>query len=107
MMFWKVLNWKGQGGWFEFLRFGLLANAAAAIGCWLISFAFCFGELSASQIVLPPGIDTIPRLMLGLLHAGVDEMTAALTIVTFGAIVLVSASGWALIRLNQRRGSRQ
>lgn len=98
---------EGAGGLVQFFRFGLLANLWAVIGCWLISFAFCFGELSASQIVLPPGMDTIPRLMLGLLHAGVDEMTAALTIVTFGAIVLVSVGGWVLIRLNQRRVGRQ
>ncbi len=97
----------GAGGLAQFIRFGLLANLTAVLGCWLISFAFCFGELSASQIVLPPGIDTIPRRMLGLLHAGVDEMTAALTIVTFGAILLVSLTGWAFIRLNQRRFSRQ
>ena len=98
---------EGAGRLTRFVRFGLLANLAAIFGCWLISFAFSFGELSASQIVLPPGIDTIPRLMLGLLHAGVDEMTAALTIVTFGAIVLISAAGWLLIRLNQLRSSRQ
>jgi iron(III) transport system permease protein len=97
----------GAGGLAQFIRFGLLANLTAVLGCWLISFAFCFGELSASQIVLPPGIDTIPRRMLGLLHAGVDEMTAALTIVTFGAILLVSLTGWAFLRLNQRRFSRQ
>ena len=98
---------EGAGGLVQFFRFGLLSNLAAVFGCWLISFSFCCGELSASQIVLPPGIDTIPRRMLGLLHAGVDEMTAALTIVTFGLILSVSTVGWGLIRLNAFRGSRQ
>lgn len=88
----------GAGGVTRFFRFGILGNLPAIAGCWLVSFIICFGELSASQIVLPPGIDTVPRLMLGLLHAGVDEMTAALTLITIGAIVVVSSFSWMLIR---------
>jgi iron(III) transport system permease protein len=97
----------GAGEIRRFIQFGLLANVPAVMGCWLISFALCFGELSASQIVLPPGMDTVPRLMLGLLHAGVDEMTAALTIVTVGIILLISIAGWGLIRLNHFLNSRK
>jgi ABC-type spermidine/putrescine transport system permease subunit II len=93
---------EGAGEFGQLLRFGLLANFPAIAGCWLLTFAFCFGELSASQTVLPPGIDTVPRLMLGLLHAGVNEMTAALTLVTVGGILLVSLSGWWLIRFRDR-----
>jgi ABC-type spermidine/putrescine transport system permease subunit II len=52
-------------------------------------------------------MDTVPRLMLGLLHAGVDEMTAALTIVTVGIILLISIAGWGLIRLNHFLNSRK
>ncbi len=97
----------GAGAMTQFFQFGVLANLPAVFGCWLISFAFCFGELSASQMVLPPGMDTVPRLMLGLLHAGVDEMTAALTIVTVAIILLISVVGWGLIRLNHFVGSRK
>jgi ABC-type spermidine/putrescine transport system permease subunit II len=39
-------------------------------------------------MVLPPGMDTVPRRALGMLHAGVDEMTAALTLVTIGFVIL-------------------
>ena len=62
-------------------HFGVCGNGLGLIGCWLLTFAMCFGELSVAQLVLPPGMDTLPRLMLGLLHAGVDEMTAALAVV--------------------------
>jgi iron(III) transport system permease protein len=98
---------EGAGVSTQFFRFGLAGNPLAIAGCWLITFAFCFGELSASQLVLPPGIDTMPRLMLGLLHAGVDEMTAALTIVMVGIILILSLCGWGIIRLNQRQVVRQ
>ncbi len=93
---------EGAGELGQLLRFGLLANLPAIAGCWLLTFAFCFGELSASQTVLPPGMDTVPRLMLGLLHAGVNEMTAALTIVTAACILLISGIGWGLIRFDGR-----
>jgi len=52
--------------------------------------AFCFAELSATQMVLPPGIDTVPRLALGMLHAGVNESTAALTIVTLLPVLVLA-----------------
>ena len=99
------LDGAGQGT--MFLRFGLMGNWPAMLGCWLITLAFCLGELSASQLVLPPGIDTIPRLMLGLLHAGVDEMSAALTVLMIGLIGLISILGWATIEYNRRRMGSQ
>ena len=97
----------GAGRIRRFLSFGLLANFLPLAGCWLISFAFSFGELSASQIVRPAGIDTVPRKMLGDLHAGVNEMTAGITIVTAFTIVSVSLAGWWFIRLHQRPISRK
>ncbi|MEM7453183.1 MAG: hypothetical protein AAF456_02400 [Planctomycetota bacterium] len=94
---------EGAGWWSRFFQFAVAGNRTALAGCWLITLALCFGELSASQMVLPPGMDTVPRLTLGLLHAGVDEMTAALTIVTVSGIVLVSLPGWLLLRIAGRR----
>ena len=98
---------EGAGAMTRFLRFGIMGNIAALVGCWMIAFAFCFGELSASQIVRPPGIDTVPRKMLGDLHAGVNEMTAGITIVTTFTIVVISLLGWWFIRLNRRAIGRQ
>ena len=90
-------------GWFSRLRqFGLAENRLALIGCWFVTFALSFGELSASQVVRPAGMDTVPRKMLGDLHAGVNEMTAGITIVTAFTIVIISLVGWCFIRLNQR-----
>lgn len=98
---------EGAGGMTRFVQFGIGANIFALLGCWLISFAFCFGELSASQIVRPAGIDTVPRKMLGDLHAGVNEMTAGITIVTTFTIVAISLVGWWFIRLNRGPIGRQ
>lgn len=95
-------------GWMTRLsRFGLSENRLALIGCWLVTFALSFGELSASQIVRPAGMDTVPRKMLGDLHAGVNEMTAGITIVTAFTIVIISLVGWYFIRLNHRPSGRR
>ena len=97
----------GAGWMTRLFQFGIIGNGFALAGCWLITFAFCFGELSASQIVRPAGIDTVPRKMLGDLHAGVNELTAGITIVTAFTIVAISLVGWWFIRLNRRSIGRQ
>ena len=95
-------------GWIARMsRFGFAENRAALIGCWFVTFALSFGELSASQIVRPAGMDTVPRKMLGDLHAGVNEMTAGITIVTAFTVVVISLVGWYFIRLNQRPVARR
>lgn len=92
----------GAGWVTRFTQFGVRANPISLLGCWLITFAFCFGELSASQIVRPAGIDTVPRKMLGDLHAGVNELTAGITILMAIAIVTISLTGWCFLQLNRR-----
>ena len=87
----------GGTRWHTFWQLGIVRNAWAIGGTWLLTFALSFGELSASQLVLPPGMDTLPRLMLGLLHAGVDEMTAAITILIAATIFAVSLVAYGLM----------
>jgi iron(III) transport system permease protein len=60
---------------------------------FLIAMVMIMGELSASQLVVPPGMDTLPRLTLGLMHSGVDEMTAAINLLTLTLIVTIAAPG--------------
>ena len=91
----------------QLLQLGVFGNLTSLVGCLLITFAVCFGELSASHMTLPPGIDTVPRLALGWLHAGVNEMTAALTIVTVTLIVGISVLGWSLVCLKESQNYRK
>ncbi len=78
------------------VEFGIRQNSRALLGLWILVGAICFGELSATQMVLPPGIETVPQVTLGKLHAGVDEATAALTILTTGLIVAIAWLGWII-----------
>ena len=98
---------EGAGKLTRYLLLGIKANWLPLLGCWLITFACCFGELSASQIVRPAGMDTVPRKMLGDLHAGVNELTAGITIVIVLVIVGISAVGWWVVNLNHRLSERK
>lgn len=98
---------EGAGKLTSYLSLGIRANWLPLLGCWLITFACCFGELSASQIVRPAGIDTVPRKMLGDLHAGVNELTAGITIVTVLVIVGVSVAGWWVVSLSHKLNERK
>ncbi len=51
--------------------------------CGLICFLVGFGDLSASYIPMPPGMDTLSRSLLGQMHAGVNDMTAMLSLVSW------------------------
>ena len=98
---------EGAGPWKRFWVFGINANRTALAGTWLILFAVSYGELSASQMVRPAGMDTVARKMLGDLHAGVNELTAGITIVTTVAVVGISLLGWSFVGLNQCWGRRK
>ena len=80
----------------------VLANGKMLLGSMIIVFAVCFGELSATQLAVPPGIDTIPRRMLGLLHSGVNDHTAGLTIVSVCTVWLLILAGFWLFNWNQK-----
>ncbi|QEG23665.1 ABC transporter permease family protein [Mariniblastus fucicola] len=78
----------GVSSWSQFLHFAIFAQWRSNLGAWFLVAAFSFAELSATQMVLPPGMDSVPRLALGMLHAGVNESTAALTLVTLLPVIL-------------------
>ncbi len=93
---------EGAGRLTRLLRIACGQNVLGIAGCFLFAFVLGFGELSASQMVLPAGIDTVPRRMLGLLHSGVNELTAAFSIVNFVVIFVVAMVGWQFIRKTRR-----
>ena len=79
------------------VEFGLRQNIRKLLGVSILVWGVCFGEFSATQMVLPPGIETVPQVTLGKLHAGVDETTAALAILTTVLIVAIAWLGWIIL----------
>lgn len=77
-------------------EFGWLQNRNIIVGVGVLLVAICFSELSASQMVLPPGVETVAQVTLGNLHAGVNQATAALSLLTMGLIVTLVAIAWII-----------
>ena len=84
------------------VEFGFRQHWQLFLGIWLLTAAICFSELSASQMVLPPGIETVPQVTLGKLHAGVNETTAALSLLTMGLVVAISMTAWIILKMGIR-----
>jgi len=83
-------------------EFGVVQNWPMVVGIWMLTTAICFSELSASQMVLPPGIETVAQVTLGKLHAGVNETTAALSLLTIGLVVAIALPAWIIINGRSR-----
>jgi iron(III) transport system permease protein len=62
-------------------------GVAAAAGMALV---LAVGELSASLLVLPPGVTTISVRIFQLLHYGVDDRVAALALSVFAAMAAIA-----------------
>lgn len=84
---------EGAGSLARLFRIALASTRPGIFGAALIAFAYSFGELSASQLAVPPGMEPIPRRMLGMLHSGVNDYTAGLTIVIACTTVLLVGLG--------------
>jgi iron(III) transport system permease protein len=66
-----------------------------AIGlAWLLSTLVAFGELSATILVLPPGMPTLPVRIFGLLHYGVEDQVAAICLAAMIGPLFAGAGMW-------------
>jgi ABC-type Fe3+ transport system permease subunit len=79
-------------------RIALPQRKAALAAAWLAALAVAAGDLAWSLLVLPPGMDTIQRRVFGLVHSGVEEQVATISLVTILAYAVVATSiAWLLL----------
>ena len=71
----------------------------AVAAAWLVALAVAWGELSASILVVPPGVTTLPIQIFGLIHYGVDDQVAGISLVVTGTFVVLVL----LLRMVARR----
>ncbi|MEX2173371.1 MAG: ABC transporter permease subunit [Pirellulaceae bacterium] len=86
----------GQTLW----RIALPQRWPAIAGAWLAAFAIAAGDLAWSLLVLPPGVDTLPRRVFGLVHAGVEEQVAGICLVVVAVYIVLA--GLVLSLLGRR-----
>lgn len=89
---------EGAGSAALLLRVALPQRRAALAGAWLAALAIAMADISATILVLPPGMDTLARRIFGLVHYGVDDQLAGVSLLTGLLFVLLAAAAMWLIR---------
>jgi len=71
------------------LRLLLSQSGCGLAATWLVGFLIASGDLAYSQLVTPPGLETLPRRIFGLAHSGVDEQLAGMGLWIFFLTILL------------------
>jgi len=103
-----VLSAAALGGatpWRVFTKIALPQRYRALAAAWLAGFAVAAGDLAWAHLVTPPGLDLIQRRVFGLVHSGVEEQVAAISLVNVLAYTLIT--GTALSLLNRKKSSQR
>jgi iron(III) transport system permease protein len=62
---------------------------------WLIGLALALGDLTASSLVLPPGVETLAVHIFNLVHYGVEDQVAGICLallIVFGSVAGATAA---------------
>ncbi len=88
----------GAGTLATLWRIALPQRWPALAGAWLAALAVAAGDLAWSLLVIPPGVDPVPRRVFGLVHAGVDEQVAGICLVMIGAYAVMAGLYFGIVR---------
>jgi iron(III) transport system permease protein len=94
---------EGHGPFGQALRIALPLTLASIGLAWGASSVLAFGELPATNLVLPPGHTTLTKRIWDLLHIGVESRLAGIALVTLAFFAL---SGLAVVLGFAWRASR-
>ncbi|MCA9185930.1 MAG: ABC transporter permease subunit [Pirellulaceae bacterium] len=84
---WEAAQVDGAGWWTCVTRIVFGQRVASVMAVWLLALAVALGDLSASILVVPPGLNTLAIRTFGLIHYGVEDQQAA---VCLGYLLLLS-----------------
>ena len=87
----------------RFFRIVLPQRVPAVAAAWLVAFAIAAGELDASILVVPPGVITLPIQVFGLIHYGVDDRVAGISLAVMAICLAVAGP----VALAVRRAARE
>lgn len=65
---------------------------------WLLTFMFCLGELSTSVLVSPAGVTTLTVRLFTLMHYGMNELVAAMSVILLASLLVPLALLGLVIR---------
>lgn len=84
----------GVGPVGQVFRVAIPLSRRASLAAWAVAFVLSLGELPATNLITPPGVQTISLLIWSLLHTGVESHLAAVALVTLATIAV--AGGFAV-----------
>jgi len=85
-------------------RVALPLSRRATAAAWASCFVLAVGELPATNLLAPPGVDTISQLIWSLLHTGVESHLAGVALVTLSAVAAAGGLAAVLLRNAVSRG---
>jgi iron(III) transport system permease protein len=88
----------GAGFWRRLVYVVLPLRAPALLALWIVLAALAGGDLAASILTVPPGVTTVPIRVFGLMHAGVDDQVAGLSLAALVFPVAIALSARCLLR---------
>lgn len=94
----------GAGWWRRLLLIVLPQRWTAVIAAWLVALAIAVGELAATVLVMPPqsGRTALSIQVFQLLHYGVDDRVAAISLVMVAGIAALAGIAGVLLRRKDR-----
>ena len=91
---------EGAAWWTTLLRVVVPQRLGAIVCAWLIAATIGVGELSATILVLPPGVTTLSNRTFTLLHYGVTDQLAGLCL---AQLLLVAVMALLVLRIGVRQ----
>jgi iron(III) transport system permease protein len=76
-----------------FWRIAAAQRWRSILAAWIAAFAISAGDLAWVHLVTPPGLDLLQRRVFGLVHSGVEEQVAAIslcTVILYAALAIVT-----------------
>lgn len=82
---------EGAGWWRQLWKVAVPMRLPSLVVTLLVCLAIAVAEISATFLVLPPGVTPLSRQIFGLLHYGADDRVAAISLGLFVVIVAVTS----------------
>ena len=91
---------EGAGGLARFWHVALPGRWSAVAIAWLVCLAVAMGELGATILVQPAGVDPLSIRIFGLIHSGVEDQVAGICLAETILLLAITA---AVVRLANPR----
>jgi iron(III) transport system permease protein len=94
----------GAGPLARFWLIALPLRWPAVVLAFVVALAVALGDLAASILVMPPGVQTLSIHIFNLLHYGVEDQVAGVCLALLALFAALTAAGWGIIRMMKDKG---